>query len=81
MTARPCVQDNFLHTLVKAKTTVHAFLVNGIRLSAQLGGFDQFSVLLESGPGVHLVFKHALSTARASRPSNRSPRFVTPTTR
>jgi RNA chaperone Hfq len=63
------------------KATVNVFLENGIRLSGQLAGFDQFAVLLESGPGVQLVFKHAISTARASRPSNRSPRFVTPTTR
>jgi host factor-I protein len=38
------------------------FLVNGIRLSGQLAGFDQFAVLLESGPGVQLVCKHAIST-------------------
>jgi len=47
---------------VKDKTTVNVFLVNGIRLSGQLAGFDQFAVLLESGPGVQLVFKHAIST-------------------
>ena len=62
MTARPSVQDDFLQTLVKDKTTVNVFLVNGIRLSGQLAGFDQFAVLLESGPGVQLVFKHAIST-------------------
>ncbi len=62
MTARPCIQDDFLRTLVKDKTTVNVFLVNGIRLSGQLAGFDQFAVLLESGPGVQLVFKHAIST-------------------
>ena len=38
------------------------YLVNGIRLSGQLVGFDQFAVLLESGPAVQLVFKHAIST-------------------
>ncbi|TDN70967.1 RNA chaperone Hfq [Paraburkholderia sp. BL10I2N1] len=59
MTARPCVQDDFLQTLAKDKTTVN---VNGIRLSGQLAGFDQFAVLLESGAGVQLVFKHAIST-------------------
>jgi host factor-I protein len=62
MTARPCVQDDFLQTLIKDKTTVNVFLVSGIRLSGQLAGFDQFAVLLESGPGVQLVFKHAIST-------------------
>ncbi|WP_207003274.1 RNA chaperone Hfq [Trinickia mobilis] len=62
MTADPCVQDKFLETLVKEQTAVNVFLVNGIRLSGQLAAFDQFAVLLESGPGVQLVFKHAIST-------------------
>jgi host factor-I protein len=62
MTARPCVQDDFLQTLVNDNATVNVFLVNGIRLIGQLAGFDQFAVLLESGPGVQLVFKHAIST-------------------
>jgi host factor-I protein len=62
MTARPCVRDGFLQTLVMDKATVNVFLENGIRLSGQLAGFDQFAVLLESGPGVQLVFKHAIST-------------------
>ncbi|MGF6963866.1 host factor-I protein [Paraburkholderia sp. WC7.3g] len=62
MTARPCVQDDFLQTLAKDKTPVNVFLVNGIRLSGQLAGFDQFAVLLESGPGVQPVFKHPIST-------------------
>ena len=44
-------------TLVKDKTTVNVFFVNGIRLRGQLAGFDQSAVLLESGHGVQLVFK------------------------
>jgi host factor-I protein len=62
MTALPCVQDDFLQMLRRDKTTVNVFLVNGIRLSGQLAGFDQFAVLLESGPGMQLIFKHAIST-------------------
>jgi len=62
MTARPGVQDDFLQMLVNDRTTVNVFLVNGIRLSGQLAAFDQFAVLLESGTGAQLVFKHAIST-------------------
>jgi host factor-I protein len=58
----PSVQDDFLQTLVRGKTTVNVFLVNGIKLSGQLAAFDQFVVLLESGTGVRLIFKHAIST-------------------
>jgi host factor-I protein len=62
MNASPSVQDDFLQALVNDKTTVNVFLVNGIRLSGQLAGFDPFVVLLESGSAVQLVFKHAIST-------------------
>jgi host factor-I protein len=62
MTARPDVQDDFLQMLMNDKTAVNVFLVNGIRLSGQLAAFDQFAVLLESGSGSQLVFKHAIST-------------------
>ena|SRR5215469_7137607 len=62
MDACPSVQDDFLQTPVKDKTAANVFLVNGIRLSGQLSRFDQFTVLLESGSAVQLVFKHAIST-------------------
>ncbi|OUL97318.1 RNA chaperone Hfq [Paraburkholderia hospita] len=58
----PSVQDDFLQTLVRGKTTVNVFLVKGIKLSGQLAAYDQFVVLLESGTGVQLIFKHAIST-------------------
>lgn len=58
----PSVQDNFLQTLVRDKTTVNVFLVNGIRLSGQLAAFDALTVLLASGAVAQLVFKHAIST-------------------
>jgi host factor-I protein len=62
MTADPCGHDKFLETLVKEETTVNVFLVNGIRLSGQLADFDPFAILLESGPAVQIVLKHAIST-------------------
>ena len=62
MTASRDVQDDFLQTLVKDKTTVNVFLVNGIRLSGQLAAFDALTVLLASGAVAQLVFKHAIST-------------------
>jgi host factor-I protein len=62
MTTDPCVQDKFLETLVKERTAVNVFLINGIRLSGQLAAFDQFAVALEFGAAVQTVFKHAIST-------------------
>ncbi|WOD17051.1 RNA chaperone Hfq [Paraburkholderia kirstenboschensis] len=51
-----------MRILIDDKAAVKVFLVNGIGLSGQLTAFDQFAVLLESGPAVQLVFKHAIST-------------------
>jgi host factor-I protein len=62
MNAPPDLQGDFLQMLVKDKTAVSVFLISGIRLSGQLAAFDQFAVLLESGSGSQLVFKHAIST-------------------
>ncbi|MFL9922233.1 RNA chaperone Hfq [Paraburkholderia fungorum] len=62
MNPLPDVQGDFLQMLVKDKTAVSVFLISGIRLSGQLAAFDQFAVLLESGSGSQLVFKHAIST-------------------
>ena len=38
------------------------FLVNGVMLQGAVAGFDQFSLLLERGGQVQLVYKHAIST-------------------
>ncbi|BCZ81780.1 hypothetical protein PTKU64_54550 [Paraburkholderia terrae] len=58
----PSVQDDFLQTLIRDRTAVNVFLVNGIKLSGQLTAFDQYVVLLDAGAGAQLVFKHAIST-------------------
>ena len=38
------------------------FLVNGVMLQGAVAGFDQFSLLLERGGQIQLVYKHAIST-------------------
>jgi host factor-I protein len=47
---------------LRKRASTPVYLVSGIRLSGQLAGFDQFVVELKSGPGVQVVFKHAIST-------------------
>ncbi len=44
------------------------FLVNGVMLQGQVAGFDQFSVLLERGGQIQLVYKHAISTLQPEHP-------------
>jgi len=46
------------------------FLVNGVMLQGSITGFDQFSLTLERGGHVQLVYKHAVSTLQPAHPLN-----------
>jgi host factor-I protein len=61
------IQDAFLNTVRREKTTVTIHLVNGAKLTGRIRSFDKFSVLLEAGTNEQLVFKHAISTISQSR--------------
>lgn len=61
------IQDAFLNTVRREKTTVVIYLVNGAKLTGRIRSFDKFSILLESGALEQLVFKHAISTISQSR--------------
>ena len=63
------IQDAFLNTVRREKTTVTIYLLNGAKLTGRIRSFDKFSVLLESGPQEQLIFKHAISTISQSRRS------------
>lgn len=56
------IQDAFLNTVRREKTTVTIYLVNGAKLLGKIRSFDKFSVLMESGNQEQLIFKHAIST-------------------
>ena len=56
------IQDAFLNTVRREKTSVVVYLLNGAKLTGRIRSFDKFSVLLESGPQEQLIFKHAIST-------------------
>ncbi len=64
------IQDAFLNTVRREKTSVTIYLVNGAKLSGRIRSFDKFSILLESGPHDQLIFKHAISTISQSRRSS-----------
>ncbi len=61
------IQDAFLNTVRREKTTVTVYLVNGAKLTGRIRSFDKFSVLLESGTHEQLIFKHAISTISQTR--------------
>jgi len=61
------IQDAFLNTVRREKTSVTLYLLNGAKLTGRIRSFDKFSVLLESGAQEQLIFKHAISTISQSR--------------
>src|SRR5258705_12653822 len=61
------IQDAFLNTVRRDKTTVTVYLLNGAKLLGRIRSFDKFSVLLESGTQEQLIFKHAISTISQAR--------------
>lgn len=61
------IQDAFLNTVRRDKTTVTVYLLNGAKLLGRIRSFDKFSVLLETGSQEQLIFKHAISTISQAR--------------
>ena len=56
------LQDVFLAAAHRQKEPMTIFLVNGVMLQGIVEGFDQFSILLERGGQVQIIYKHAVST-------------------
>jgi host factor-I protein len=62
------LQDVFLAAAAREHERMTLFLVNGVMLQGAVTGFDQFSVVLERGGQVQLVYKHAISTLQPAHP-------------
>ncbi len=62
------LQDVFLSAAAREHERMTLFLVNGVMLQGCVTGFDQFSLLLERGGQVQLVYKHAVSTLQPANP-------------
>lgn len=56
------LQDIFLNAAHGQREPMTLFLVNGVMLQGMVGGYDQFSILLERSGQAQLVYKHAVST-------------------
>ena len=67
---RRALQDIFLQAAAREQETMTIFLVNGVMLQGSVAGFDQFSLVLERGGQVQLVYKHAISTMQPAQPLN-----------
>jgi host factor-I protein len=67
---KPMLQDLFLSAASREHEPMTIFLVNGVMLQGSVAGFDQFSLVLERGGQVQLVYKHAISTMQPGHPLN-----------
>jgi host factor-I protein len=61
------IQDAFLNTARRERSTVIIYLLHGAKLTGRIKSFDKFSVLLETGAQEQLIFKHAISTISHTR--------------
>jgi host factor-I protein len=62
------LQDAFLAAAERERQRMTVFLVNGVMLEGLVTVHDQFSLLLERGGQVQLVYKHAISTMQPEEP-------------
>ena len=65
---KAALQDLFLAAAAREQERVTLFLINGVMLQGSVAGYDQFSLLLERGGHVQMVYKHAISTLQPARP-------------
>lgn len=61
------IQDAFLNTALTERLTVTIYLTNGVKLSGQVRGFDQYCLICEINHQEQLIFKHAISTVITTR--------------
>jgi host factor-I protein len=62
------LQDAFLSAAERERQHITMFLMNGVMLQGSVTAHDQFSMLLERGGQVQLVYKHAISTVQPDHP-------------
>jgi host factor-I protein len=61
------IQNSFFNQARKDRAKVVVYLANGTKLVGRIKSFDKFTVILESGSGDQMIFKHAISTVSAQR--------------
>jgi host factor-I protein len=65
--AKAALQDLFLTAAARDSERMTLFLINGVMLQGSVTGFDQFSLVLERGGQIQLVYKHAISTLQPAQ--------------
>jgi len=61
------IQDTFLNTARKERSSITIYLMSGVKLTGRIRSFDKYSVVLETNNQEQLIFKHAISTVAVAR--------------
>jgi len=61
------IQDAFLNSARRERSTVVINLLHGAALTGRIKSFDKFSVLMDVGGQDYLVFKHGISSIAQER--------------
>ena len=67
------IQDSFLNTARKERTSITIYLLSGVKLTGRIRSFDKYSVVLEANGQEQLIFKHAISTVVMGRVVSHGP--------
>jgi len=59
-TSEAPLQDTFLEDLIRNRTRVSIFLMNGVKLEGEIESFDRYVILMRDASDK--VYKHAIST-------------------
>ena len=62
------LQDVYLARARRSECPVTLFLMNGFQMRGTIGGFDSFTVILNSDGKQNLIYKHAISTVSPMHP-------------
>jgi host factor-I protein len=61
------IQDTFLNTARKERSSITIYLMSGVKLTGRIRSFDKYSVVLDTNNQEQLIFKHAISTVAVAR--------------
>src|SRR2546428_13172010 len=80
--AQQNIQDSFLNTARKERSSITIYLMSGVKLTGRIRSFDKYSVVLDTNNQEQLIFKHPISTVAIGKPAHghfEKPRMVTTT--
>ncbi len=61
------IQDTFLNSARKERSSITIYLMSGVKLTGRIRSFDKYSVVLETNNQEQLIFKHAISTVAVGK--------------